>query len=180
MISCLGYQVFPDGVLGVPEDSCLANVMAPCAFGIAANHESPCSEKGHLPCVRVQQSGTRAVTVARTADVFEFVTKKKAPGPGASLAFADVLSFFHKQQASDIAEFMKTAPMWTGTIGAGEALFLPPGVIASERAMTSDVMGVRIGLNTNAVTSAPAVKWKEVAERFSQENPLFSKFCEAA
>lgn len=119
----------------------LAKVMGASSFGIAGSHVSIGKfELSQFPCLRINSSGTRFVSIILLDGLLEALPKETSPSLQAMQEFAFQASL---QQLQDLVA-KKAA--YAGTIGPNDALYLPPGAIVSHRVQSSDCIGLRTGI----------------------------------
>ena len=119
----------------------VAKILTPATFGLAASHISVGKfELNLFPCIRVTWCGQRFVSVVLLEGV-------KASLEGQcewSLQAAQEWAF--RATASDVSKLIAAGHAMCGTVGPGDALYVPAGALISHRVHSSDINGLRAGL----------------------------------
>ena len=90
--------------------------------------------------MRLTTKGARQVSVASERDVYKFMCARV---PGCSPTFPQVWQFWKTIDAAAMRDFMGTFSAWTGTVGEGDVLALPPAFIVAEKAVGGVACGLR-------------------------------------
>jgi hypothetical protein len=125
------------------EKALLAPVLLPVIFGISSNFESVANEKDHLACCRLGLIGTRQVVVTSTSVLLDCMRSAGAKQDDLNPPKA---WHFLKSASDDVLKnyIATTGCLWSATLGAGDALFLPTGWTQAERVLQNvDFVGVR-------------------------------------
>ena len=121
-------------------------LMLPAAFAIARDTATASWEIEMLPTLRITLSGsTRAVLVVKAeALVQHMISSKVVTSDNCTITKArdflrgcrrDVFKLLHEKRAA-----------FLGTVGVGDALWVPPGFLFIEQTQKQDVFGVKIGM----------------------------------
>ena len=101
-----------------------------------------------MASIRLQISGTRTIAMAKTADLISFYAKRFTEDERAKgFDLKDVFTFFRNMSAEVVSQYVEQASLqlWTCTLGAGDALWIPAGMVMAERAVgEADVSGFRL------------------------------------
>ncbi|CAK9041292.1 unnamed protein product [Durusdinium trenchii] len=144
-------KILPPSFLLSPQESSEAShyqdvlkMLDTSSFGVASSHISLGKfELNQFPCVRVNWSGTRLVSVVLLQGVLQEIqtdgSQKKS--------LLDVLEWLAKAQEGDLMTLAKRDQAFMGTVGPNDVLYLPPGALVSHRVhQGSDLLGLRTGV----------------------------------
>ena len=121
--------------------------MAKSLYCYAANSETSSFERGLLPCLRLGLAGTRSVAVARFSEIGEFVRQKtgQVSKPWSSNCVKKWLKEAPSREFVECTQ--KGFPIYWGTIGVGDLLYVPAAVMVVDRTMNmGDSLGIKVSL----------------------------------
>ena len=115
--------------------------MQPAVFAIRKDLQTVAGERENLPTIRFAVHGTRAAVIARTTAVARFMEHDGTKPQKQS----QLWSWLRSATSDQLRRFLSAGhQLFHGTLGPGDGLFLPPGVIIAERVLAmDDVVGIR-------------------------------------
>lgn len=119
----------------------VVKALAPATFGLAASHISIGKfELSLFPCIRVTWSGQRFVSVVLLEGV------KAALQGQCEWSLQAAQEWVFRATGADVSKLVAAGHAMCGTVGPGDALYVPAGALVSHRVHASDIGGLRAGL----------------------------------
>ena len=127
--------------------------MKPALFAIAGNKEMSGTEAGHVGSLRLLSLGSRVMTCASFLDIASAL--KEAAKDASSVTPKMVHEFIAGRGSVTFSKaFVRSHSVFHFTVGPGDALYMPPCFAYAEKTLTSDAVGLRIGILTAGHTKA--------------------------
>ena len=120
--------------------------------------------------VRLTFSGTRQIALVQTAQVLEFMQVQNF----SAAKLRDVFGWLESMTPEHARKFANSNPIFCGTVGPNDALFIPAGWCYYEKVGSDDVAGIRCSF-LFSVDMDPLEKMREYFKKIGKPNQVLQQ-----